>query len=62
MIKLGQHQELAEALKKKRGTRSRKSVAKEIGISEATLKKLEDCSGNTYYQSQYLARKWVNGV
>lgn len=62
MIKLGQHKELAEALIKKRGRRSKRSAARAIGISVQTLAKLEDISGNTSLFSQYHARNWVNCI
>jgi predicted transcriptional regulator len=55
---------LAEALREKRGTRSKTEVAKIIGISVSTYTKLEDAGkrycGNTSAFSQHLARYWVN--
>jgi len=64
MIKLGQHKELAAALREKRGTKTKKWAAEQIGISVNTYTKLENAGirfvGNTSAHSQHLARYWVN--
>lgn len=55
---------LAEALREKRGDRTKTEVAKIIGISVTTYTKLEDAgkrfTGNTSAFSQHLARYWLN--
>tara|TARA_R110000851_G_scaffold4520_5_gene18476 strand:+ start:444 stop:653 length:210 start_codon:yes stop_codon:yes gene_type:complete len=64
MIKPGQHKELAVALIKKRGRRTKKSVANVIGITVTTLNMMENYDPNdikivsdiTYR----LASNWVN--
>lgn len=55
---------LAEALRKKRGNRSKTEVAKIIGVSVSTYTKLEDAGkrycGNTSAFTQHQARYWIN--
>lgn len=64
MIKLGQHKELAIALRHMRGTQTKKWAAEQVGVSVSTYSKMEELDkrwrGNTNAYSQHLARYWVN--
>jgi predicted transcriptional regulator len=54
------HKELADAIIKKRGKRTRVSVAQELGMTPNTLRRLEGNRHVTSGNSQLLARNWVN--
>ena len=53
--------ELARFAKKRRGSQSMRSVAKEIGISVATYSRIEN-KKNCTVETLYHVRNWINGT